>query len=203
MCSHNAPEQPHESGMTLVELIVVMVLIGIVSVMFSVLFNSSLTNYFSLQKEASSFTQISSQSARLTNVIRGTVDIETATDNELAIYAYFYPADTYVSHLRYYIATAPNGVKQLKADLTPMTANPPVGTKLTDNMRSFVVIDDLYVPAAGKLFEYKGGNDAPMAVPIIDRKAIRAIQVNLAVKTDTSEHSMSVKTSLRNRKTNL
>jgi prepilin-type N-terminal cleavage/methylation domain-containing protein len=191
-----------EQGLTLIELMVTIVLIGIVSTIFYTVFNTNIKNYLRLQKDASSFTQLGTQSARVSNVVRGTTDILNASDNQLTIYAYFYPADTYVSLLRYYVATSA-GQTQLMADLTPMSSNPPIGTPLVAQKRSFVVIDNLYIPIGTSLFEYKGANDIALNQPIVDQKAIKAIQVNLATQAPEGTQKMSIKVSLRNRKTNL
>lgn len=194
-----------QSGFSLVEMVVVITLIGIVSTIFYVFFNSSIQNYLSLQKEASSLTQLSTQSTRILSVLRGVTGITSAAYDDMELYAYFYPSDTYVSKLHYYVATA-NGVKQLRADLTPMSANPPLGSPQTDKTRTFVIIENLYLPSGSKMFVYKGVNDVELPVPILDLQSIKTIQVNLAstpANPGGTPQTMSVQASLRNRKTNL
>lgn len=117
-------------GFTLVELLVSITIITLVIGTFTMFFNQSLTGYLHLQYNASALSNMYVNSARMTRVLRGVTGVEQAKDNELTVYAYFNPADTYVSKLRYYLSgSGPN--KQLKADLTPMTADPPTGTPIT------------------------------------------------------------------------
>lgn len=202
--NHLMPDN-RQAGYSLVEMVVVITLIGIVSTIFYVFFNSSIKNYLALQKEASSLTQLSTQSTRLISVLRGVTGIISAEYDDMELYAYFYPSDTYVSKLHYYVATE-NGVKQLRADLTPMNGNPPLGSPLTDKARTFVIIENLYLPSGSKMFVYKGVNDVELPVPINDLQSIKTIQVNLAstpANPGGSPQTMSVQASLRNRKTNL
>lgn len=193
-----------QAGFTLVELLVSITLIAIISTTFLIFFKSSLFNYLNLQTDATSFTQLDTQAARVSNVLRSSTDIVSADANDLVAYAYFYPSDTYVSLLHYYVVTK-NGVKQLKADLTPMSANPPVGSALTAQMRTYVVIDNLYVPTNASLFEYLSSTGTNLGLPIADLQTVKAIRVNLAAKTATGggNQAINIQVSLRNRKTNL
>lgn len=190
-------------GFTITELLVVIVLIGIIGTTFLIFFKSSLFNYLDLQKDASSFTQLDTQAARVSNILRSSTDIVSADSNDLVVYAYFYPSDAYVSLLHYYV-TSSGGVKRLKADLTPMSANPPVGSPLTNQQRTFTVIDDLYQPSGGSLFTYLNASGTALALPITDLQSVKAIQVNLAAKTSKgTNQAINLQVSLRNRKTNL
>ncbi|MBL8121270.1 prepilin-type N-terminal cleavage/methylation domain-containing protein [Candidatus Saccharibacteria bacterium] len=194
-----------QAGLTLIELLVAIVLIGIISTTFLIFFKSSLFNYLDLQKDATSFTQLSSQAARVSGVLRGTTGIVTASGNELSVYAYFDPSDTYVSLLHYYVVNN-GGAKQLKADLTPMTANPPIGTPITASQRTFVIIDSLYQPSGQNLFAYLNATGGTLSLPITDLQTIKGIRVNLAAQTVAAgggNQSLAVEVSLRNRKTNL
>lgn len=193
-----------QAGFTLVELMVSITLIAIISTTFLVFFKSSLFNYLNLQTDATSFTQLDTQAARVSNVLRSSTNIVSADANDIVVYAYFYPSDTYVSLLHYYVVTT-KGVKQLKADLTPMSANPPLGTALSAQMRTFVVIDNLYIPTNANLFEYLSSTGVNLTLPIADLQTIKAIRVNLAAKTATGagNQAINIQVSLRNRKTNL
>lgn len=194
-----------QSGLTLVELLVTIVLIGILSTTFSVFFKSSIFNYLDLQKDATSFTQLSSQAARVSNVLRSTTGIVSAGVNDLVVYAYFYPSDAYVSLLHYYVVSS-GGTKQLRADLTPMTANPPIGTPISASTRTFVIIDDLYQPSGGALFAYLNANGGALTLPISDLQSIKGMRVSLAAQTVAAgggNQAVTVEVSLRNRKTNL
>jgi len=190
----------------MIELLITIVLIGIVSLIFLVFFKSSLFTYLDLQKDASSMTSLNHQAYRISSVLRGSTQITSAAANELELYAYFYPSDTYVSLVRYYVAMD-GSKKQLRADLTPMSSNPPLGTPLTANTRSLVIIDDLYQPSGVDLFAYLNAGGTPISLPISDTLAIKGVSVTLASKTARDvgggNQTMKVQVSLRNRKTNL
>ena len=205
MFSHNATSNTTQSqeGFTLVELLVSIVLIAIIGTTFLVFFKSSIFNYLNLQKDATSFTQLDSQANRVSNVLRSATDIVSADANDLVVYAYFYPSDTYVSLLHYYVVSS-GGVEQLKADLTPMSANPPIGAPLTAQERTFVVIDNLYLPSGTNMFDYLSSSGAVLGLPITDLQTIKGIRVNLAAQTASGgNQAIDVQVSLRNRKTNL
>ncbi len=192
-----------QEGFTLVELLVSIVLIAIIGTTFLVFFKSSIFNYLDLQKDATSFTQLDSQATRVSNVLRSATGIVSADANDLVVYAYFYPSDTYVSLLHYYVVTS-GGTKQLKADLTPMSSNPPIGTPLTAQERTFVVINNLYLPSGTNMFDYLSSSGAALGLPITDLQTIKGIRVNLAAQTASGgNQAIDVQVSLRNRKTNL
>ena len=200
MSSHN-----RQSGFTLVELMITLIMVGVMTVTFYTFFHSSLFGYLNLQKDASSFAQLNSQSARIANVLRGTTDIVSADQNDLVVYAYFYPNDQYVSLLRYYIVTTGSGDKTVSADLTSMTSNPPIGTPITASKRTFTVIPNYYQKSGGTLFTYLSASGGALSTPISDLRSIKGITVNLAttVTTAGTDQELSVQVSLRNRKTNL
>lgn len=192
-----------DSGFSLVEMLVVMSLIGILTVTFYTLFVTSFTGYLNLQKQSSSFTQATIHSSRVANVIRGLTDITIAKDSELEVFAYFYPSDAYVSKVRYYTTTI-NGTQQLRADLTPMTADPPIGTPITAQMRTLTIIESFYTPVNTPLFTYINAANAVLTTPVTDFSAIKSVKIQMSTKVDTLEkQSISTQVMLRNRKTNL
>lgn len=195
----------HDSGFTLVELMITLIMVGMMTVTFYTFFHSSLFGYLNLQKDASSFAQLNAQSARIANVLRGTTDIVSADQNDLVVYAYFYPNDQYVSLLHYYIVTSASGDKTVNADLTPMTSNPPIGAPVTASKRTFTVIPNYYQKTGGSLFTYLSASGSALSLPISDLRAIKGVTVNLAttVTTAGANQELSVQVSLRNRKTNL
>jgi prepilin-type N-terminal cleavage/methylation domain-containing protein len=194
---------PREAGFTLVEMLVSIVLVAIIGVTFLVFFKSALFSYLNLQADATSLTQLSSQEMRVATVLRGLTNINSASANDLSIYSYFYPSDTYVSLVHYYLHQTGTD-KQLLADVTPMSANPPIGTPLTSQEQTFTVIDNFYQPTGGSLFTYLDSGNSPLNLPISDPESIKAIQVNLASSlTGGNTESVQVEVSLRNRKTNL
>lgn len=186
-------------GFTLVELLVSITIITLVIGTFTMFFNQSLTGYLHLQYNASALSNMYVNSARMTRVLRGVTGVEQAKDNELTVYAYFNPADTYVSKLRYYLSgSGPN--KQLKADLTPMTADPPTGTPITAQMRTVTIMNNFYQPASSKLFTYLGAGDQALSTPITDTQPIRSIEVNLAMTTRAKNtYTTSMRVTLRNK----
>ena len=179
-------------------------LIGIVLAMAIPIFTSTFKNYFGLQYTNEQFTSIASQAQRIANVIRGLSDINAVNADDLDIYAYFYPNDAYVSQVKYYLSADQT---KLYADVTPMTANPPLGTLITANKKTYTIIDNFKKVSGTPLFEYidQSGNALPL--PISDTDTIKSIRINLAVKkdigADSGQQTMSLSVSLRNRKTNL
>lgn len=190
-------------GFTIPELVVVIVLIGIVGTAFFTFTNTSINQYLSLQQEGYVFNDLATQSQRVAKVLRGLTDITAATQNEISVYAYFSPQDTYVSLIRYYKNLSGT---ILYADVTPMTQNPPNGTLKTAELKTYTIMDNFYSAPGVNLFEYLDSAGAVIPQPIADLHTIKGIRVNLAVPTKTpsiSNDAMTLSVSLRNRKTNL
>ena len=195
-------KQQEEQGFTILEMVVVIALIGALSVIFFVVFKTTLVSYLDLQKQATSFGQLSRQADRIANVLRGTTSISSAGDNDLTVYTYFYPSDVYVSQVRYYVVNG--ATKRLYADLTPMSANPPLGTLQTDKKKSFVIIDNFYQASGGKLFRYTNAVGAALATPVTDLSVVKTIQINLATQLENARsQDINVQVLLRNKKNNL
>jgi len=90
------------------------------------------------------------------------------------------------------------------ADLTPYSANPPLGSPVTAKKRTFTIIDNYYAVSGVSLFTYLDANNAALSLPISDLQTIKGVRVALAAKTSNgSNQALSVQVSLRNRKTNL
>ena len=68
-----------QDGFSLVELMLTISLVSIMSVFAYGAFNSSIINYFSLQRQSMNFTDLARQSHRLAGVVRGATDITTAS----------------------------------------------------------------------------------------------------------------------------
>jgi prepilin-type N-terminal cleavage/methylation domain-containing protein len=193
-----------QAGFTIVEMTVVMAVGLIVALTTYTIFNTLLNQYFGLQEDGTEFTDLATQSQRMATVIRGLTDIVSASNDDLTAYAYFSPNDAYVSQVHYYL----NAQKTtLYADVTPMTANPPIGTLITGQKKTHTIIDD-YHPLAGlNLFTYMDATNTVLSVPLADEHAVKTIQINLAVPaehpTPNGYQQMSLQLSLRNRKTNL
>lgn len=193
-----------QKGFTIVELTVVMVISLIVSLTAFTIFSTLLNQYFGLQEDGSEFTNLATQSQRIAGVLRGSTDVISASDNDLSVYAYFSPNDTYVSQVHYYL----NGSSTtLYADVTPMTANPPIGTPITAQKVTHTIIDNFHPLSGLSLFAYLDASGNTLSLPIADEHTIKGIQINLAVPaehpTPGGNQQMSLQVSLRNRKTNL
>jgi hypothetical protein len=106
--------------------------------------------------------------------------------------------------VHYYLQTT-GKTKQLLADVTPMTANPPNGTLLTGQTKTYTIISNYYQAAGVNLFNYYDANGSLMTAPVSDEHSILEIQVNLAEPASHSSNgqSLSITVGLRNRKTNL
>lgn len=191
-------------GFTIIELIVAIALATIISLTAFTVFNNLLNQYFGLQKNGTQFTELAIQSQRVANVLRGITGVVSAAPSDLVAYAYFSPSDTYVSQVHYYL----NGSSTiLLADVTPMTANPPIGVPVTSQMKTHTIIDNYYKTAGLNLFDYLDTSSNPLVQPISDLKAIKGLKINLAVPADNptpgGKQQMSLQISLRNGKTNL
>lgn len=192
----------NQKGFTLVELLVVIALVAIIIVSFGSFFLNYLKLYSKYQSDSLDFNQLASQSQRIADVLRGATDLITVQANTITAYAYFSPVDAYVSQVTYYKSA--NG-KSLLADVTPMTANPPSGTLLTAQKKTYTIINNFYQPTGGVLFVYYDSTGTAMTLPITDEHTILQIQVNLAAKATHTKNGQTLSTtvSLRNRKTNL
>lgn len=189
-------------GFSLIELSVTMIVMGILATVTYASFNTSIAEYFNLQKQSMNFTDMAVQTQRISNVLRSSTDIIAASDEEVSVYAYFSPADTYVSKIRYYKNSAKT---KLYADVTRMTSNPPVGTPITTTLKTYTILDNYSQVNGVKLFTYLDASGNAIATPIADLQTIKGIRVSLQSPTSQKNVNQSVNTqiSLRNRKTNL
>lgn len=192
-----------QAGFTLVELMIVVMLVAIIGTTFLVFFKSSFFNYLNLQSDATTTTQVNTQANRVAQVMRGVTGITSVSANDFQGYSYFYPQDAYVSLIHYYLHTS-GKTTQLLADVTPMSANPPIGSPLTTKLKTYTIIDNFYQPSGGSLFTYLDTSGNSLSLPISDLQTIKGVQVNLAAKlSNNSNETLSVQVGLRNRKTNL
>lgn len=192
------------AGFTLVELLVSMTVASVLALSAYQFFNVSLSQYFGLQQNSVASGELAVNAQRIANVLRGLTDIMSSGANDMTMYAYFSPNDTYVSQVRYYL-NATN--TQLLADITPMTANPPIGTPITAQKRTYIVIDDYLKVNNLDLFTYLDSTGAALSQPIATINSIKGIKVNLAVPHNDpvagASQQMSLQVTLRNKKTNL
>jgi len=202
MSRRNINARSASRGFTLVEMLVVMAIAGLASVTLFTFANTAIKRYFPLHEEGLAFSEMSIGAQRIASVVRGLTDINAATSDNLDIYAYFSPQDVYVSQISYYKS---NG--KLLADITPMTANPPIGIPIIASKKTYTIISDLFVPNGTQTFVYLDGAGAPLSMPISDLHGIKGVQVNLGVPLDDpaegGSNTISLEVTLRNRKTNL
>lgn len=190
-----------QAGFSLIELLVVIALVGLIGSMFYNFFSVNLGSYLRLQADASEAAGIAAQSQRVASVVRGTTGIIDASANELTVYAYFYPSDTYVSKVRYYMSS---DKKQLFSDVTPMTSNPPIGTPIPAQLKTYTIAREFYLPASGNLFNFLDASQDVLAFPITDLNAVKTIRINLATQDSSgAAQDTALQVALRNRKTNL
>jgi prepilin-type N-terminal cleavage/methylation domain-containing protein len=190
-----------QQGFTLVELVITITLTLIISTTFYTYFKSSFIGYLNLQKDASGLTNLAQQSQRIASVVRGATDITSVASNDFVMYGYFYPTDAYVSIVHYYL----NGSGTiLYADVTPMTANPPIGTPITASLKTYKIIESFKQTSGLSLFSYLDSNGSALVLPVADLHTIKGVRVNLAVGTATGgNEAINLDVSLRNRKYNL
>jgi prepilin-type N-terminal cleavage/methylation domain-containing protein len=191
-------------GLTLTELIVVMGIMSGLLVTVYVFTSSTISSFMQLQAEGLARSKLADGSFRLTKVLRGIDYIESANSDTITAYSYFAPNDQYTSKIRYYL----NGPQdKLLAEVTPMTADYPIGTLLTAQTRTVTVIDNFVKLAGEPTFKYYDSVLNELTSPVSDASAIKNISVNLFVKrykeVPTKYVSTDVMVNLRNRKTNL
>ncbi|MCA9325110.1 prepilin-type N-terminal cleavage/methylation domain-containing protein [Candidatus Saccharibacteria bacterium] len=193
-----------QAGYTLVELLVIITITAVLTTTFFTFFRTSLYSYLRLQTDASTLTDLETEAVRLATVMRSATDITTASADEFEGYAYFSPSDNYVSLIHYYQQTT-SGITQVKADVTPMTANPPTGTPISAQQRSYTVIDNYFPTSGTDLFTYLNASGVAITQPISDLDSIKGVKISLAAKTydKTTNQEINVQVALRNRKVNL
>ena len=193
-----------QGGFTLIELMVTMTVGALIAIAAYQFFGNSLGDYFDLEQNSAVSGELADSSQRIATVLRGTTGITAAGANDLTAYAYFAPDDSYVSVIRYYLNASNT---QLLADVTPMTANPPVGTPITAQKKTYVVIQDYLKVGGLDLFNYLDDAGNSLSQPISDLNSIKGIQINLAVPINRPKQGgnqqISLQVTLRNRKTNL
>ena len=181
-----------------------MILIAIISTATYTFINTSTSQYLALQQDGIVFGDLAFQSQRIAQVVRGLTDISQASADEITMYAYFYPKDTYASLIRYYTDSTKT---TLYADVTTMTANPPIGTPIASTKKTYTIISPFYAPTGISTFTYLDSFGATLPMPITDLHTIKEIKITLAVPVKApvvkGTDSISLLVSLRNRKTNL
>ena len=194
----------NRAGFTIIEMTITIIIASLVSLIAFSVFNTLINQYFGLQQDGSEFTNLAAESQRIGNVLRGLTDIVSESNSDLTVYAYFSPDDTYVSLVHYYLNSSST---VLYADVTPMTANPPIGTPITAQKTTHTIIDNYHALNGVSLFQYLDDSGNVLTLPIADEQSIKGIRINLIVPADHptpgGNQQLSLQVSLRNRKTNL
>ena len=200
----------NQKGYTITEIIIVILFIGILIPAMFTFFDGVMSGYIRLQEEGLSFSQLSGDSQKVNNVIRGLVDFKstaselTNNPNELKLYAYFSPNDDKASLVRIYLSD--NNTK-LKVDVTPRTADYPYGTEVTDPnlVKHYTVVENF--DKKKNLFEFLDENNNTITMnSSTPMNSIKNIKINLAAKKSKNSSEsidMSSIINLRNRKNNL
>ncbi len=194
----------NESGLTIIELIYVMAASSILIITLYVFTSNIVNDFMKMQAKGLAQSKLTDGSFRLIQVLRGVNYIESASDDGITAYAYFAPQDAYTSKISYYLSA---DQRQLIAEVTPMTADYPIGTLITANTKTVVIIDGFYKIPGSPTFKYYTSTFSEISAPVSDLQSIKNISVNLYARhyesNDQLYSSSSVTTNLRNRKTNL
>lgn len=192
-------------GLTFVELIVVIVMSSFLAIIISTFIVRTFTIFFDLQTQGLAQSKVTDASFRISKVFRGITYIENAEANTITGYTYFAPNDQYTSKITYYLNSSTNKVM---AEVTPMTADYPIGSLLNGEKRTVTIIDNYYPVNGLSLFQYYNANYDALSAPVTDKQSIKNITVNLQSGYNTNKNngkytSSSISVNLRNRKTNL
>jgi hypothetical protein len=183
---------------------VVMLMSSILIITLFVFTSSTINSFLRIQAQGLANSKLADSSFRISRVLRSSNNIETANQFQFTAYAYFAPQDTYTSKISYYLNA---GEDELLADVTPMTADYPIGTLITAQKKTVVVVDNFYKRNGFPAFKYYTSNFTELTSPVSDLQAIKNITINLYTKvydsTASDYTSSSVSVNLRNRKTNL
>lgn len=193
-----------ESGFTIIELLVVIISSSVLIATLFVFTSNTINGFMQLQAEGLAQSKLADASFRVTRVLRGANYIESASDDGISAYAYFSPQDAYTSKITYFLSADQS---QLLAEVTPMTADYPIGSLLPDQKKTVVVVDGFNKLSGSPTFQYYTSTFSELNSPVTDLQSIKNITVNLYAKiyeSNNNEYASSkVTVNLRNRKTNL
>lgn len=101
MSSHEITSHSKQSGFSIVELLVAMIIISILSGIVYIFFSSSINDFIKIQTTNNVTTDRTRAMNRMIQVIRGVNRIEVAADNNLTVYTFFSPTDNIPSKVTY------------------------------------------------------------------------------------------------------
>lgn len=189
-----------EAGYSLIELLVVMTLTSMLAVPLIIFSYKGLSSYEFLQAQSNTSLELSTLSARMSKVIRGTTGVLIASNNTLTIYGYFSPQDATVKKIRYYIVGT-----NLNIGVTPPSGTAPNYTyNAADEVVTTTRVD--LVMGANNLFTYydDSGNVLPNGFTVGQVKAVGLyVAANPRTKQLSVPIAITTRVTLRNFKTNL
>jgi prepilin-type N-terminal cleavage/methylation domain-containing protein len=190
----------HQSGYTLLELLITMTIIGILGLSIMNFTIQVMKGYKYVSLQSTTAVDLSNTLDRVSKVIRGSTDVVDAQTNSLTIYAYFLPNDAVVDKIKYYSSGT-----NLFADVTPPSGTAPSYTYSAADTKTYKISSFL---AAGSppVFTYYDdvGNQLTGSFAVNQVKQI-GIQISVNPDTQTLKKDISTQTkvTLRNKKTNL
>lgn len=131
----------NQKGYTLLELLIVVVIIGLISVPLTNFSIRSMTSYFRLDAQSHASTDLLMLSNRLTGLLRGATSVETAQDNTITFYAYKNLTDTAVSKYRYFISGTTLSMGIIPPSGTAPDYTYPSGNEVVKVLRSDLVMN--------------------------------------------------------------
>jgi len=109
-----------QRGFTVLELLVVTVIIGLISLPLTTLAIKGLTSYNFLDMQSNTSAELAILSGKITSVVRSATSVDTAQGGTLIVYAYKTKTDTVVSKYRYFISG-----NTLSLGITPASGSAP------------------------------------------------------------------------------
>lgn len=165
--------------------------------------SNAVNDFMRLQSESLARSKVTDGTFRISRVIRGLNHIEYAQADTITAYSYFAPHDEFTSKIVYYLNSNED---QLLAEVTPMTADYPIGNLILDQQKTVVIIDGFSkVSGSGSdTFEYYDKDHNPLTSPVLDTSPIKNIAVNIHArkyKTNSDKYvSGKVSVNLRNKR---
>ena len=189
-----------EGGYSLVELLVVISLTAALAVPLVIFTYKGMSSYEFLQAQSNTSLELSTLSARMGKVIRGTTGVVATGANTLTVYGYFSPQDTTVKKIRYFIAGT-----NLNIGVTPPTGTAPNFVyAAADEVVTTSRID--LAMGTNDLFTYydDSGNVLPTGFAVSQVKAVGLyVAANPRTKQLAVPIQVTTRVTLRNFKTNL
>lgn len=197
---HLKHSQVGEGGYSLVELLVVITLTMVLAIPLIIFSSKGLSSYEFLQAQSNTSTELSSLTARIGKVVRGTSGIIAAGDNTLTIYGYFSPADSEVKKIRYFISGQNLNIGVTKPD----SASQPYTYNNNPEVVTTTRID--LAMGANPMFTYYDDSGNLLASGFATSQ-VKAIGIYVAANPRTKQLSVPIavttRVTLRNFKTNL